>query len=477
MTDQTETQPSRTVVVRDYKDADMDGRWRYSQSLAQAGNLLPASMRDPATGQFSPGRVYLIAETGSMLGLHPMAALAGINVIEGKPAASAALMSAVVRAAGHKLRVRESGTVEGGDYSVTTTLIRSDDPDEPFTSIWTPHRAARAGLCTYIKGQNGIWQVRASSKQGNPLPWQLYTESLCKARSMSEVTRDGGQDVLMGVRYTPEELGAAIDANGEVIDGEPANISSLPAEVPASAPLPQTAKPGRKRPTRGTQGTKVAEAPQSPAEAPEPADEPQAPAEPQPSVAEQIATVESADLPPIHHDGATGEVIEPEADKVNEAGLTAAEEAEARAASAKALDGQAERDAEREARLARLAEAESHMRDNDRPEPEEVRAAVEAEMAQPEPWAEPSVDPEWALPGEVEQMQRAHAAVMARNPNDWPNLLKTATTPDECKDVWDRGSAAGEMTTELRAETFAHRDRTTALQAELAAGPVTDGLI
>lgn len=234
-----------TQAIEQYAAADIPGRWQYAESLAQAGNLLPQSMRDPQTGQFSPGRVYLIAETGNMLGIHPVAALSSINVIEGKPSMSADLMVALVRAAGHKVRVQESGTVEGGDYAVTTTVIRSDDPDAPFTSTWTPHRAARAGLCTYTQ-TDGVWKVTATSARGSALPWQSYTEALCKARSKSEAARDSSSDLLMGVRYTPEELGAPVDASGEVIEGE----------VVEAAAAPEPAKRTRRKPTNGAQGTK-----------------------------------------------------------------------------------------------------------------------------------------------------------------------------------------------------------------------------
>lgn len=306
MTDQTEptdvAHQGNRVAVRNYLDADLDGRWRYAQSLAQAGNLLPDAMRDSKSPEYSPGRIYLITETGAMLGLHPVAALSSINVIEGKPAISAAGMAGVIRAAGHKLRVAETGTVEGGDYAVTTTLIRSDDPDAPFTSTWTPHRAARAGLCSYTRDNDGVWRVVSQSQRGNPLPWQLYTESLCKARSMSEVGRDGGQDVLLGVRYTPEELGAVVNETGDVIAA-----SYEPAE-----PEPEQPKRRASRAKTGTQGTrrKAADDPADAAEAtPEPEAAPVAEPEPEPeskpapedgdgpSAAERIATVEHADLP------------------------------------------------------------------------------------------------------------------------------------------------------------------------------------
>lgn len=393
-------QPGNRVAVREYRDADLDGRFRYANALAQAGNLLPPSMRDPASGQFSPGRVMLIAETGSMLGLHPVAALTGINVIEGKPAASAALMSAVIRGNGHKLRISESGTIEGGDYQVTATLIRHDDPDAPFTSTWTPHRAARAGLCTYVQ-TDGIWRVSARSSRGSALPWESYTESLCKARAVSEVARDGAQDVLLGVRYTPEELGVAVDRNGEVIEGE---IVDEPA--PASA-LPKASK----RPAAGRQGTR--KAPAAPAPTPDP--EPAADADVAPA-----ADIPAAE-PEVVVDQVTGEVADIQDDEARKR----------RIANRRAAD-----DA--------VADEPPAPTDDDAPDDEDV---VDAEVVDDEP---PMVMDDADDDGS--------APTFDSFPVDaYMDRLAAAATVADVRQVWDDATAADALDTDLRQAILARK--------------------
>ena len=74
----------------------------YARELANSG-LLPAAYRR------NPGNVLYAIEYGDMLGLSPMAAITGVHIIEGKPSASAGLISALVRRAGHKLRVSGNG--------------------------------------------------------------------------------------------------------------------------------------------------------------------------------------------------------------------------------------------------------------------------------------------------------------------------------------------------------------------------------
>jgi hypothetical protein len=182
--------------ITQYEAAGLDEKMRYVQTLTTAGGLIPSGLHDK--GQPSPGKVLLVLETGAMLGIHPMAALGGIHIIEGKPSISPGLMSGLVRKAGHKLRVTTSGTIKGGDFAATATLTRADDPDFTYSATWTLDRAQRAGLA------------------GKSV-WKNYGEAMCKARSISEVVREGAEDVLMGVSYTPEEMGALVTDAGEMV--------------------------------------------------------------------------------------------------------------------------------------------------------------------------------------------------------------------------------------------------------------------
>jgi len=191
-----------------YSDSPLAVRKDYAQTIATAGQLVPSGLRDGNNP--NPGKVLLVMETGAMLGIHPIAALQGVHIIEGKATLSPALMSAVVRKAGHKLRVSTVGTIAGGDFVATATLIRQDDPDFVYTASWTMDRATRAGLA-------------------NKDVWKKYGEAMCKARAISEVCREGAEDALMGVHYTPEEMDAQVTEAGD---------ADVIAEVEPSADWP-----------------------------------------------------------------------------------------------------------------------------------------------------------------------------------------------------------------------------------------------
>lgn len=162
----------------------------YAERLAQAG-LLPAAYRS------QPANVLLIVEQAEALGIPVMTALNGVHVIDGKPTISPALMSALVRRAGHKLRVT------GDDVHAVAEIVRADDPAFTFRSEWTLDRAKKAGL----------------AGRGS---WGKYPAAMLKARAISEVCRDACQEVVAGV-YTPEELGAevVVDVDGDVVAAVP----------------------------------------------------------------------------------------------------------------------------------------------------------------------------------------------------------------------------------------------------------------
>lgn len=196
--------------------ADVQARLQYAKALAAASII-------PTQYQRKPANVLVAIETGNALGIPAIQALNSIAVINGRATLSADLMAAVVRRAGHRLRVREDGP-----ESVTATLIRADDPDGAFTATWTREKATRAGL----------W--------GNRGPWTQYPTQMLRARAITEVCRQGASDALMGLVYTPEELGArlddagapVVDARGRVIIDQPAQSAPRSQERPPAPAAP-----------------------------------------------------------------------------------------------------------------------------------------------------------------------------------------------------------------------------------------------
>jgi len=208
--------PNKGKAPSAYAAWNLADRWAYAEALSRAADLIPRGLFDKSTGRPSPAKIFLVFETGTMLGLHPMAALQGIDVIEGQAAVTPRLFSGLVRSAGHKLDIDRFGSIAGGDYRAVVTLTRPDDPDNPIVADWDLERSLRAGLIdSYEKDDDGVWHVRARSKEkGEPKPWEQYTEDLCVWRAMGRIARFGAADVLMGIGYMPEELFGEVDEEG-----------------------------------------------------------------------------------------------------------------------------------------------------------------------------------------------------------------------------------------------------------------------
>lgn len=177
----------------------LDAKVAYAKTLALSGLL-------PKAYQKQPANLLLAMEYGDSLGIGTMAAVTGLHIVEGKPTASAGLMSALVRRAGHKLRVA------GDDTRAVAEIIRADDPDFTFRSEWTLERAKSAGLTG-----KGVWKQ--------------YPAAMLKARAISEVCRDACQEAISGL-YTPEELGAAVSVtpDGEMEVTEPVATATPESE-------------------------------------------------------------------------------------------------------------------------------------------------------------------------------------------------------------------------------------------------------
>jgi hypothetical protein len=222
MSDALRPTPPRTITTTttmngpaSYAGWTLADRWAYADALSKAADLIPRGLFDKQTGRPSPAKIFLVLETGTMLGLHPMAALQGIDVIEGQAAVTPRLFSGLVRSAGHTLKIDRFGSVAGGNYRAVVTLVRYDDPENPIVADWDLERSLRAGLIqSYEKDPKGVWHVKARSDRDKVLPWEAYTEDMCVWRAMGRIGRFGAADVLMGIGYMPEELEAEVDAEG-----------------------------------------------------------------------------------------------------------------------------------------------------------------------------------------------------------------------------------------------------------------------
>jgi hypothetical protein len=188
----------------------------------QAAALVPTGFLPSAIK--TPEQAIAIMMKGRELGIPPMYALSNIAVIQGKPAANAELMLALI------YRDHGDDAIQFVEASSSRAVIsyKRRHWRERQTFAFTAEDAKQAGLT----GDN----------------WRKYPGAMLRARCISAVARLAFPDTIGGM-YTPDELGAEVDAEtGEMVPGEhTAPISQAPAVfVPPPAEAPQQPRPTKR---------------------------------------------------------------------------------------------------------------------------------------------------------------------------------------------------------------------------------------
>jgi hypothetical protein len=188
----------------------------YARAVSSA-SMLPDNYRG------KPADILLAVGLGSSMGLSPAESLYRISVIKGKPTASAELIAANVRKAGHKLRV----VTDDAGKRVKATIIRADDPDFAFEVVRDMAWAAQMGL----------------DKNDN---YRKQPLTMLQWRAITAVARLACPEALYGVAYTADEmsdspepqrssgLGAVLAQPVDVSDAELVD-ETLPVEVELAA--------------------------------------------------------------------------------------------------------------------------------------------------------------------------------------------------------------------------------------------------
>jgi hypothetical protein len=186
--------------------------------MAVASGLIPSSIN-------TPEKALIIMLKARELGIPPMQGFSSIGVINGKPAMSAELMLALLY---RNIPGFICNFVETTDKKCVIEAKRPNGKTTKFS--FTMADAEAAGLAG--KG-----------------PWKTYPSAMLRARCTSAMARAMGPDALSGVVYTPEELGAVVDEEGNIetlpeVSTQPENVEPKPeTNFVRPAPKPESIIP------------------------------------------------------------------------------------------------------------------------------------------------------------------------------------------------------------------------------------------
>lgn len=173
-------------------------------SLTDLGNVFVKSGFFQDTRDAAQAIVKIIA--GRELGFGPMAAMVGVYIVKGRVSLSANLMAAAVKRTGkYNYRV-----VELSDQACELAFL--ENGQDVGHSRFTAADAKKAGTQNMDK----------------------YPRNMLFARAMSNGVKWYCADVFGGPVYTPEEMGAKVNEDGDVVD-MPTSAPEQPATAPAAA--------------------------------------------------------------------------------------------------------------------------------------------------------------------------------------------------------------------------------------------------
>ena len=196
------------TIIKSYSDVE---------SVAKA--MVASGFFNDAT-KISQAIVKIMA--GAEIGIGPFGSMNGIHIIQGKPAFGANVMASKVKSSGrYNYRVTEMS-----DTVCTIEFM------EHFNGSWTAIGTSSFSI--------------ADAKKAGTKNLDKFPRNMLFARAMSNGVRWFCPDVMNGSTvYTPEELGADVDEDGNVIDGivTPSEVEPVVDQTPQAAePEPKMTK-------------------------------------------------------------------------------------------------------------------------------------------------------------------------------------------------------------------------------------------
>jgi hypothetical protein len=191
---------SSDIALRSDVPTQLGEQLELAKALAVSG-IIPSHL------QRKPENILAIMYAARSIDVPLWQAIQSMQVISGKVGISADLARALILRAGHTFRV-----VESTNETATVEVVRRGE-DYVHRATFTLFDARQAGLT----GNN---------------TWSKYPKAMLIARATTLIARVACADVLAGMSYTPEELGATVDEEGRIVEDH--SPAPRPAAVPAN---------------------------------------------------------------------------------------------------------------------------------------------------------------------------------------------------------------------------------------------------
>ena len=184
-------------------EVNVDELYRVGKMLALSGYFDAKGNSDTAIAQIA---TKILA--GREMGYPPFASVQGIHIIQGRPAVSANLMASAVKA--HPMYDYRVRTMTDKECTIEFFQRNGDKWESLGVSTFNESDARKAGTKNMDK----------------------FARNMLFARAMSNGVRWFTPDCFSGnVVYVPEELGATVDGDGNVIDVDYRQVDKATGEV------------------------------------------------------------------------------------------------------------------------------------------------------------------------------------------------------------------------------------------------------
>ncbi len=221
---QEQDRPDECVSLGKMETLPSPRQWATIKSIAKWAS--EAGLK----GTSRPGTAAMKILLGLEHGITPGVSLQEVQLVDQRLSMSAVLQAALI----HNSPTHHIKILEITDTRSHISAWRSDDPDHVHDFILTYDQAVERG---YTKGQGG---------KDKPA-WHHSRTNMLTHRNITTIAKLLFQDLIIGVGYTPDELGADVDEDGRAIeqdDGPPQRDNGFTINTrPGSKPDTTTEEP------------------------------------------------------------------------------------------------------------------------------------------------------------------------------------------------------------------------------------------